>query len=268
MKRKNEEEAWFVVCVGSVLGRWFFVCGIDGRPWKKKSVNPSRVSHFQPDLRSRATLVLFKRTQRGERERDFWYGSGTIFPFFFFWEDSALALPGSTAALAWPCVASVWCNVLVDSQCASVFLSLSLSQPSLTLSWWRGCLFPSGELLPSNSNELSPGLLLLFSPFLSFLFSYVFNACRLHPLPCTMAKAGTRTERELSLACLYPKSCFFVSPLLSTFSFFSLSFQTHTKRKNKAMRIGVPVCVCTFRDFRVRGGHLKPFPSPKKTNIK
>lgn len=89
-----------------------------------------------------------------------------------------------------------------------------------------------------------------------------------HPLPCTMAKAGTRTERELSLACLYPKSCFFVSPLLSTFSFlFSLSFQTHTKRKNKAMRIGVPVCVCTFRDFRVRDGHLKPFPSPKKRQI-
>lgn len=90
---------------------------------------------------------------------------------------------------------------------------------------------------------------------LPIFFSRVFvDASRLRPLRCTMAKAGTRTERELSsaLALVYtPKSCFFVLPLSTFFLFFPspTPFQTHThtkkkERKNKAMRIGVPVCVC------------------------
>lgn len=103
-------------------------------------------------------------------------------------------------------------------------------------------------------------------------FSRVFvDASRLRPLRCTMAKAGTRTERELSsaLALVYtPKSCFFVLPLSTFFYFFSpqlLSKHTHKKeRKKEQSNADWCPCVCTFRDFRVRGGHLKPFPSRKK----
>ncbi len=91
---------------------------------------------------------------------------------------------------------------------------------------------------------------------LPIFFSRVFvDASRLRPLRCTMAKAGTRTERELSsaLALVYtPKSCFFVLPLSTFFYFYFfppqlLSKHTHTqkRKKERTKQCGlVSLCVC------------------------
>lgn len=81
-----------------------------------------------------------------------------------------------------------------------------------------------------------------------------FDASRLRPLRCTMAKAGTRTERELSsaLALVYtPKSCFFVLPLSTFFSFYfppqllSKHTHIHKRKKERTKQCGL-VSLCVY----------------------
>ena len=176
------------------------------------------------------------------RERDFWYGSGTIFPFFFFWEDSALALQGSTAALAWPCVASVWCNVLVGSQCALVFLSLSLSPPCLFLDGEGVCFHPESCCLRTVTNSV---LVSYFSPFLSFLFSYVFNACRLQSSPLYHGQGRDQDRKRVELSLFIPLKLFLcLATTTIHLFFFSLSPNTHKKKEQSNADWWPCVCVC------------------------
>lgn len=217
----------------------------------------------------------FGSFQKRERERLLiWIGDDISHPTL---EHRGRAGGRDRAALAWPCVASVWCNVLVGSQCASAFLSLSPLPLylSLSLSWWRGCLFPSGEQRAPHSNDS----LLLLPPSPQFLFSCVRRCLQASssPLYHGQGRDQDRKRAELSFSsCIYPQKLFLCLATIHLFFYFFspqlLSKHTHKKeRKKEQSNADWCPCVCTFRDFRVRGGHLKPFPSRKKkktTNIK
>lgn len=247
----------------------FFVCGIDGRPWKKKSVNPSRVSHFQPDLRSRATLVLFKRTQRGEREREtFDMDRGRFFPSSSSSKRTLLS-HCRDLLLRWRDRVSQVSGVMFWSAAnAPRSFCLSLSPPSVFLDGEGVCFHPESCCLRTVTNSVLVSLF-FFPHFFLFFSRMFFNACRLPSSPLYHGQGRDQDRKRAELSLFIPQKLFLclATTIHLFFSFFSLFPNTHTKRKNKAMRIGVPVCVCTFRDFRVRDGHLKPFPSPKKRQI-
>jgi hypothetical protein len=124
---------------------------------------------------------------------------------------------------------------------------------SLSLSWWRGCLFPSGEQRAPHSND---SLLLLLPSSPHFLFSCVRRCLQASssPLYHGQGRDQDRKRAELSFSsCIYPQKLFLCLATIHLFLFLFFPsptpFQTHThtkkkERKNKAMRIGVPVCVC------------------------
>ena len=154
-------------------------------------------------------------------------------------------------------------------------LFVSPTPPSFSLDGEGVCFHP--ESRAPHSNDSSPAwsffFLLFFPPFLSRVFRCLEASSS--PLYHGQGRDQDRKRAELSLAVVYTPKVVSLSCHYPPLFFFPPQLRSkNTKRKNKAMRIGVPVCVCVcvcaFRDFRVRGGHLKPFPSQKraKTNIK
>jgi hypothetical protein len=135
-KKKKKKCRRGLLCVCGGFCPWVdgvFSCGIGGGHGRRRTSQWTPPGSLISSRTFAHALLWFFSKERGERERLLiWIGDDISHPTL---EHRGRAGGRDRAALAWPCVASVWCNVLVGSQCASAFLSLSPLPLYLSLSF-------------------------------------------------------------------------------------------------------------------------------------